>query len=343
MNYYQQEHVALYMNKQSVNQVISLLNTLDSDVYTDPRKIKNHDIIVDPRKIREHILPHYRNFNYKSNEIIYNILESRINDFIFLNLRNQKALNTFTPENLFLDLKQVQIINGLGRLRNKDFEDKIVINFTTTIDRNGKIRNTDILRDTILKSCLTRSFYDKKINRAWINDNVSRSLALFYSSAVSSLLFKKLNLDFIKSKIIKLIFFHYYYSLIMGKKDLELNRTIIDDIKIDQYVYLDILDFMKDNISGDMTFYKTVSSLNKISFLQLQKSITPNEIMVTSSNWANKNSILSYSVHTYPPNFLYLLYKFNSGSRSPLFFMYKQLNMDKDINSILNDINSRDL
>ena len=331
MNYYKQSHVALYINKEKVNKVIDILNT------------KYDIVIVDHRKIKDHIIPHFRNFNTKSNEMVYDILEKYMDEFIFLNLRNDKALNVFTPENLFIDLKQAQIINGLTRLRNRDFEEKIIIDFTTTINKNGKINNTDILRDTILKSYLTRSFYLKKENEPWINNNVTRDISLFYATAVSSLLFKNLNLDFTKSKIIKLAFFHYYYSLIIGKKDLNLNRTIINEVKIDQYIYADLLGYLKENIKGEITFNQIVLSLNKMEFLQLQKNISPNEVITSSSNWADKNSMLSYSVHTYPPNFLYLLYKFNAGLRSALFFIYKQLNMDKNINSILNDIKLRDL
>ena len=331
MNYYKQAHVALYINKETINKVIDILNT------------KYDIVIVDNRKIKDHIVPHFRNFNVKSNEMVYDILERYMDEFVFLNLRNDKALNIFKPENLFLDLKQAQIINGLTRLRNRDFEEKIIIDFTTTINKNDKINNTDILRDTILKSYLTRSFYNKRKNDVWINNNVTRDLSLFYASAVSSLLFRNLNLDFTKSKIIKLAFFHYYYSLIIGKKDLSLNRTIINEVKIDQYIYSDLLDYLKDIIKDDITFSQIVYSLNKMEFLQLQKNISPNEIIASSSNWADKNSILSYSVHTYPPNFLYLLYKFNAGMRSYLFFIYKQLNMDKGINSILNDIKLKDL
>ena len=331
MNYYKQPHVTLYMNKEKINKVIEIINT------------KYDTVIVDPKKIKDHIVPHFRNFNTKSNEMVYDILEKHMDEFIFLNLRNSGSLNIFTPENLFLDLKQVQIISGLDRLRNQGYENKIIIDFTTTINKNGKINNTDILRDTILKSYLTRSFYNKKDGDVWINNNVSRNTSLLYSTAVSSLLFRNLNLDFTKSKIIKLVFFHYYYSLITGKKDLNLNRTIVNEIKIDPYIYSDILDYLKDFIKDDMTFSQTVLSLNKMEMLQLQKSISPNEIISSSSNWADKNSILSYSVHSYPPNFLYLLYKFQAGLRSSLFFIYKQLKMDKDINSILNDIRLRDL
>ena len=331
MNYYKQSHVVLYINKEKINKVIDILNT------------KYDTVIVDPRKIKDHIVPYFRTFSTKSNEMVYDILDNYMDEFIFLNLRNDKVLNVFSPENLFLDLKQAQIINGLTRIRNRDYEDKIIIDFTTTINKNGKINNTDTLRDTILKSYLTRSFYNKRNNDVWINNNVTRDLSLFYATGVSSLLFKNLNLDFTKSKIIKIVFFHYYYSLIVGKKDLNLNRTIINEVKIDQYIYSDLLDYLKDTIKDEMTFNQVVLSLNKMEFLQLQKNISPSEIITSSSNWANKNSILSYSVHTYPPNFLYLLYRFNAGLRSSLFFIYKQLNMDKNINSILNDIKLRDL
>lgn len=215
-------------------------------------------------------------------------------------------------------------------LRNKIVEN--VTQLTKTDGRYYYLRDHDRFQSTIVRDCLSRSYYAYRYKNNWIRTSVATSFAKIYTLLLSSTISRIYDLKMGEQDYVTLVFASFFINKTLNHKAAKavLSTKHREFYLRDRSIVIDSLNSFKDIIEKDIPdtldeCFSLIESLG-IPRLKLNRSILVEKLRTTGGDILTTGIALEY-----PPYFIWAILNSISGAKNQLYIFIKNQNLMKEV------------